>query len=190
MSGRQRRRAAWWRMAGGLLASAFVLAGVTVTADDASRENGAKDVPEWVTQREREFARRYSGVALVGRFSIVDDRGQTKKTGEPERYEILEVSPLPTRNLWLFRARIQYGGGNPVVLPIPLRVLWAGNTPVITLDEQAIPGLGTFSARVMLHGTRYAGTWQHGKTGGHMWGAILPLPSPSESSPEKTSRDD
>jgi len=36
-----------------------------------------------------------------------------------------------------------------------------------------IPLLGTFSAQVVLDGKRYAGTWQHGKVGGHMFGAIV-----------------
>ena len=43
---------------------------------------------------------------------------------------------------------------------------------VIVLDELTIPGLGTFSSRVMFHGDRYAGTWQHGAVGGLMFGKV------------------
>jgi len=32
--------------------------------------------------------------------------------------------------------------------------------------------MGTFTSRVMIYGDRYAGTWQHDKFGGHMWGKI------------------
>ncbi len=32
--------------------------------------------------------------------------------------------------------------------------------------------MGTFTSRVMVYGDRYAGTWQHDKVGGHMWGHI------------------
>ena len=50
--------------------------------------------------------------------------------------------------------------------------LAAGDTPVITLTHVVVPGLGTFTSRVMVYGDRYAGTWQHDKVGGHLWGHI------------------
>ena len=60
-----------------------------------------------------------------------------------------------------------------VTVPVPVEVKWAGETPVITLDEVTIPGLGTFSSRVVLDRGRYAGTWSHDKVGGHMFGTIV-----------------
>lgn len=58
------------------------------------------------------------------------------------------------------------------VLPLVLPVEWAGETPVISMTDFTIPGMGTFSCRVLFHKDRYAGTWQHGEKGGHMWGLI------------------
>jgi hypothetical protein len=46
---------------------------------------------------------------------------------------------------------------------------------VITLDSVTIPGLGTFSSRVVIDGPLYAGTWQHDAVGGHMFGKIVPV---------------
>jgi hypothetical protein len=44
---------------------------------------------------------------------------------------------------------------------------------MVSLTNASIPGLGEgFSARVLFHEDRYAGTWQHGKVGGHMFGRI------------------
>ena len=60
-----------------------------------------------------------------------------------------------------------------LTLPITLPVIWAGDTPMITLDNVALPGMGTFSARVLFHRNRYAGTWQHDDIGGHMFGELL-----------------
>jgi hypothetical protein len=40
------------------------------------------------------------------------------------------------------------------------------------MDNMTIPGLGTFSARVVLHQDKYAGTWQHDEAGGHLFGKI------------------
>ena len=61
-----------------------------------------------------------------------------------------------------------------LTVPVPVQVKWAGKTPVITVDKVSIPGLGTFSARVLLDNDRYAGTWSHDEKGGHLFGEILP----------------
>jgi hypothetical protein len=61
-------------------------------------------------------------------------------------------------------------------VPIPLEIKWAGDTPVITLTNLEIPGLGTFTSRVVIYEGRYAGTWQHGSVGGHLFGRIEKLP--------------
>ena len=57
---------------------------------------------------------------------------------------------------------------------MPLQVQWAGTTPVITLTNVLIPGLGTFSSRVVIYKNKYAGTWTHGDVGGHLFGTIGP----------------
>ena len=64
---------------------------------------------------------------------------------------------------------------------------WAENTPVITLSELAIPGLGTFSARVVVHDGLYAGTWRHGEVAGHLFGQIQKL-EPADKEQEQTER--
>ena len=64
---------------------------------------------------------------------------------EEDRYVLNKVSKV-SGDLWLFEARIQVEGQD-LTLPVPLRVLWAGDTPVITLDELTIPGMGTFTVR-------------------------------------------
>jgi len=40
------------------------------------------------------------------------------------------------------------------------------------MDNLNLPGLGTFSAHVVIDGGKYAGTWSHGKVGGHLYGTI------------------
>ena len=74
---------------------------------------------------------------------------------------------------WVFTARIKYGKKD-ITLPMPLQVKWAGNKPVIYLDNVTIPGLGTFSSYTVIDGDKYSGTWQHGDVGGHMFGTITP----------------
>ena len=143
--------------------------------EDAQKKPDVKDVKKSDADPDRaalqkQFSEKMTGAALVGRFSI--DGEKSDKPPQAERYELERVSPLYGDH-WLFVARIKYGDTD-IKVPMTLQVLWAGDTPMISLTDLAIPGLGTFTARVMFHGDRYAGTWQHGEVGGHMWGLVEP----------------
>jgi len=116
---------------------------------------------------ERRFTDQMHGAALVGRFTIA---GREDRQASPERYDIASVEKL-AGNDWRFNARIRYGSVD-ATLPIVVTMLWAGDTPMITMTDVSIPSLGTFTARVFFHGDRYAGTWQHGQYGGHMFGKV------------------
>ena len=71
---------------------------------------------------------------------------------------------------WVFNVSMSYGTQQHT-MPVPVTIEWAGDTPMITMTEQTVEGLGTFTARVLLYDGLYAGTWKHGQFGGHMWGA-------------------
>lgn len=117
---------------------------------------------------EKEFADKLSAAVFSGHYSVTGKNSD--KPPQMEKYTIAKVTKLKD-DYWLFTARIQYGK-NDVTVPMTLEVKWAGDTPVITLTDLTIPGLGTFTSRVVIHGERYAGTWQHGNSGGHLWGVI------------------
>ena len=59
-----------------------------------------------------------------------------------------------TGDLFIFQARF-----GKVNLPLPIPVKWAGDTPIITVTDMGIPGIGKYTARVMIYGDHYAGTW-------------------------------
>ena len=88
-----------------------------------------------------------------------------------DKYTIDSVKKLQG-DIWLFTARIQYEK-HDVTLPLPLRVVWAGDTPVITLDKMPVPGMGSFTARVMIFDNQYAGMWDGGDHGGMLFGKIV-----------------
>ena len=106
-----------------------------------------------------------TGASLVGSFSTDGKEGRAG-----DKYQISSAKKLEG-DTWqvVYKAKI---GEQVVDLPIAIKVLWAGDTPVMTLDDFTIPGVGTFSARVLFHGDRYVGTWQHGDVGGAMWGRV------------------
>ena len=117
------------------------------------------------------FTKAMTNVKLVGKFTIA---GDDDKDPIRDEYTISSVTKVGEADLWIVSARIRYGSVD-LTVPVPVEVKWAGKTPVITLDNVTIPGLGTFSSRVVIDGPLYAGTWQHDAVGGHMFGKIVPV---------------
>lgn len=116
---------------------------------------------------EKEFQESMSGVILDGFFTTGGTEDPVK-----ERYAINKVRKLAGDH-WIFQARIQYGDRD-VTLPVPVTIRWVGDTPVLTLTDATIPGLGTFTARVLFYGGHYVGVWSHGEHSGQHFGRIVP----------------
>ena len=137
-----------------------------------SLATGIADEPaseEAVTKRNEAFSKAMENCVLVGSFTV--DGEKDDKPLKEERYEIESVMHV-NENLWNFNVRIKYGKLD-TKLPVQVPMEWAGDTPMVTLTNANLPGLGEgFSARVLFHEDRYAGTWQHGPVGGHMFGRI------------------
>lgn len=132
---------------------------------------GAEEKPGSVSlnEHEKKFQELLSGAELTGSFTITgkENGGAPKQ----EKYKIVKATKLDDRH-WLIVA--SWGKAK---LPIPLRlqVEWAGDTPMIQLTDFTIPGMGTFTSRVLFHESHYAGTWRHDNVGGHLFGVITPL---------------
>ncbi|EMI46031.1 hypothetical protein [Rhodopirellula sp. SWK7] len=122
------------------------------------------------TGREARLAAYLSGSTFTGQFTI---EGNAKADPKPESYQIASCEPLAEKDMYRLKVKIRYGDVDGE-FPMDLKILWSGSTPVITLDGVWIPGLGTFSSRVLIHDGRYAGTWQHDAKGGHLFGTIEP----------------
>jgi len=117
-------------------------------------------------RKEKEFEQMLTGATLVGKFT---SKGSDKL--HEDKYTISKVTKMPA-GIWLIHTRVQYGERD-VTAPVPVKVVWAGDTPMITLTDAGIPGLGTFTARVLFYRNEYAGTWSSSKGhGGQMFGVI------------------
>jgi hypothetical protein len=130
--------------------------------------------PESMTDVERQFSDRMRNVTMVGTFTVA---GREKRDPSPDRYEIASVEKVGD-NLWRFNGRMDCCGG--AVLPIAVPMQFTGDTPMIMMTDTSLPGIGTFTVRVLFYGDRYAGTWQHGNVGGHMSGRIEKSPAPAQ----------
>jgi hypothetical protein len=122
---------------------------------------------------EADFAKMLTGATLEGSFTMT--AGGDGSRLSRDKYILGEVKKL-AGDLWLIQTRVQYGN-NDYTVPLPLPVQWAGDTPVIIVDEVTIPGQGTFSARVMFFADHYSGYWKHGDRGGNMFGVIHRAPA-------------
>ncbi len=133
----------------------------------AEQEPSQDEVQVEMDAHERAFEKLLSGAVLEGLFT---DDAASSEPPQADRYTLGRVQKVGG-SAWRFEAQIEYGGRSFTV-PLVLDVLWAGDTPVITLTDKKIPLLGAFSARVLFHGDRYVGTWQGASHGGEMWGVV------------------
>lgn len=148
------------------LALLGVAAGWSAAAEPASPAEALKEATP--SDRIKSLEKLLTGAKLSGRFTV---KGKEDKPPAPEEYTITNARKLIDGDQWMITARIKYGDTNKVFL-VPIDIRWAGDTPIMTLDKVTIPGLGTFSTRVVVHEGMYAGTWQHDEVGGHLFGTI------------------
>jgi hypothetical protein len=117
---------------------------------------------------EARFKATLTRATLSGRWCLIQDGKLTPE--KADKYTIVSVSKLGG-DAWIIQARIQYGTKD-FVAPVPVQVKWAGDTPVITLDNVGVPGSASFSARVLVYDKSYAGTWSGGDHAGLLNGII------------------
>lgn len=146
---------------------------LSVTEQSVTEQNGADinaNTPDLKQLGyEREFAKYLTGSKLVGLFTV---DGKPLGNLEPEAYEIRSAKRVEgTEKEWEIKTRIQYGEKD-FDFDVILDIEWIGKTPIMVLDNVTIPGMGTFSARVLFHDKKYAGTWKHDKRGGHLMGRV------------------
>tara|TARA_B100000886_G_scaffold298440_1_gene226577 strand:- start:1271 stop:1732 length:462 start_codon:yes stop_codon:yes gene_type:complete len=143
-----------------LLSFGLVSLSVVLRAQSSKESTGS-------TNRFEMFSESMTQVRFKGFFTV----NGSKRPPLEETYEIHSVQKFGDEDLWIFTARIK-SGNKDVTLPMPLPVKWVGEIPVISMQDFTIPGLGTFSAHVVIDRDKYAGTWAHGNKGGHLYGTI------------------
>jgi hypothetical protein len=125
-----------------------------------------------LTPLETKFRNTLSNCVLNGRWCTTKNGQMTEEY--QEKYTIQGVSKSG-KDQWLIYARIPFAGKN-LTAPVPVKLRWAGDTPMITLDKVSVPGLGTYSARVLIYDNTYAGTWFGKNEGGMLHGIIEKSP--------------
>lgn len=140
----------------------------------SAQQPAAPDSSTSQAEREAALVKMLSGATLDGNFTMTDSSATGSDQNAPklthDKYTLGEVKKLDGKQ-WLIPARIQYGDRDFTV-PLTLPIEWAGDTPVIIVENVGLPGLGGVSARVMFFADHYAGFWQHGTRSGNLFGVI------------------
>ena len=134
---------------------------------------------------ERGFQEMLAGTALKGFFTELNQKSIEELM--PDSYRIDKVIHQDN-GLWFFDAKVQYRG-HDIAFRLPIKVEWAGPTPVMIIDKMPMPGLGTFTARVMFFDGLYAGTWEGHDFRGHMYGEVVKQEDLEEESKETPAGD-
>jgi hypothetical protein len=140
-------------------------------ATEPAKANAEEAQKEKTPALELKFKSALTRAVLDGRFCMIaaGKMGPDKE----EKYTITGVEKT-AEGQWTITAKIEYGGLS-FDAPVPVQVKWAGDTPVIIVDNVGFPGTAKYSARVMIYGDTYAGTWSGGDHGGLMHGVIRKL---------------
>lgn len=148
-------------------------------SDSAQSETDIKKLHEM-------FSKQMKGCKMIGLFTM---DGEAEGKRRPEEYHILSANKLDKGDQWSIVTRFKYGGKDFMTWPITVEVKFAGDTPMIIVDNMTVPNQGTFSARVLFTKDQYAGTWSNGSVGGHMFGKLGRL-SPDEMKQRRRKKSD
>ena len=122
-----------------------------------------------MTELESGFAAMLKNANLKGSWVPVN-QGATGK-GQGDSYQVVRATKIKG-DRWHIVSRAKHKG-QAIEFPIPVIIKWAGDTAVMILDEIPTAGGKKYSARVMFHNDRYAGSWWgKNQPGGLLSGAI------------------
>src|SRR5262245_20079570 len=118
---------------------------------------------------EGRFKALLTSAYLSGRWAPLKD-GELGEEKTGDKYNIVSVTKGSGEN-WTVSAKMKYRE-QEIVMPIPVQVKFAGDTAIMIVDKLAIPGGGTYSARLLFYERTYSGTWSGGRGGGMLYGVI------------------
>jgi len=150
-----------------LLTALIVAFGGSASAQDTAKTPASKPPPS-VQELEAKLIATLTNAKFTGRWCGVKD-GQLGPDKE-DSYTVVSVKKLGGDN-WQINAEMLYGGKS-IEVPVPAQVKWAGDTPVLILDQVSMGTPRAYSARVLIYENTYAGWWTAPDHGGLLNGVI------------------
>jgi hypothetical protein len=84
-------------------------------------------------------------------------KGDKTESEKGDSYHVVRVNKIKG-DRWEVVSKMNHQG-REIEFPMPVIIKWAGDTAVMILDEIPTAGGKKYSARVMFHNDRYAGSW-------------------------------
>lgn len=137
-------------------------------AEDAAKSTPAPQKPLPADPEER-FKVLFTKASLSGRWAPLRDGALGEERGG-DKYNIISAVKGEGDN-WIVSAKMKYGD-QEFVIPIPVKMKFVGDTAILTVDNLAIPGGGTYTARLLIYERTYSGTWKGQRGGGMLYGTI------------------
>jgi hypothetical protein len=139
----------------------------TESSKDAAKTTAAqKPLP---SDPEERFKALFTKATLSGRWARIKD-GVLGEERDGDKYTILSVVKRDGDN-WTVNAKMKYGE-KELILPVPVRMKFSGDTAVLIVEDFGIPGGGTYTARLLIFERTYSGTWKDQRGGGMLYGTI------------------
>jgi hypothetical protein len=91
-----------------------------------------------------------------------------ERTGD--KFQIASVTKGSDDN-WTVNAKMKYRD-QEIVMPIPVKMKFSGDTAILTVVNLMIPSGGTYTARLLIYERTYSGTWKSQRGGGMLDGTI------------------
>jgi hypothetical protein len=140
----------------------LLAAACCVFSDTAVAEDDAAEL-------EVVFIAMLKNASLEGTW--VPIQGGQSSGQKADRYSVVRAEKVEG-DQWHIVSKMKHQG-QEIEFPIPVTVKWAGDTAVMILDEVATGGGKSYSARVLFHNDRYAGSWwASDQAGGLLSGTI------------------
>jgi hypothetical protein len=140
-------------------------------AKEPKTENAAKPAAAQPSpgDPEERFKTLFTNAYLSGRWAALKD-GQLGEEKTGDKYNIVSVTK-GNGDKWIVNAKMKYGD-KEIVMPVPVQMKFVGDTAIMEVNNLAVPGGGTYTARLMFYERTYSGTWKSPRGGGMLYGTI------------------
>lgn len=153
-----------------LLAAALAIVQPLAAQDAKSAAPKKSTAPKKsAAEMEAWFQQLFTGADLSGRWAPLKD-GVLGEEKSGDKYHIVSAVKDEGSN-WTINARMKYRQ-QEFVIPIPATVQFSGDAAILRVENLTVPGGGTYSSRLLIHGQTYSGSWEGGRGGGMLYGVI------------------
>jgi hypothetical protein len=146
---------------------------LSASAQDQAPKNSSKTAvaaqKPLPSDPEERFKTLLTKATLSGRWARLKD-GALGEERTGDKYTILSVVKRDGDN-WTINAKMKYGE-KELIIPVPVRMKFTDDTAVLMVEDLAIPGGGTYTARLLIFERTYSGTWKDQRGGGMLYGTI------------------